>query len=142
MVSPTLLTTFAFPVEPEDDNAVGGGVNVGSISSIPARRDGAERTIETRCPELPRLSHRTTLPARRLRPNKVLLGEVSERLTELVSKTSVWFFPNRGFESSPFRFLWFILVIHCRDREGADPKGHEETGVGIKQQEASGVRQH
>ena len=31
-------------------------------------------------------------------------GEVSERLMELVSKTSVRFFPYRGFESPPLRF--------------------------------------
>ena len=32
-------------------------------------------------------------------------GEVSERLNELVSKTSVLFIEYRGFESRPLRFL-------------------------------------
>jgi hypothetical protein len=32
------------------------------------------------------------------------LGEVSERLNELVSKTSVLFIEYRGFESHPLRF--------------------------------------
>ena len=34
-------------------------------------------------------------------------GEVSERLIELVSKTSVLFIEYRGFESRPLRFLQF-----------------------------------
>jgi hypothetical protein len=42
-------------------------------------------------------------------------GEVSERLIELVSKTSVLFIEYRGFESRPLRFLfsfyYFIFSI-------------------------------
>lgn len=34
-----------------------------------------------------------------------LAGEVSERLIELVSKTSVLFTEYRGFESRPLRFI-------------------------------------
>ena len=55
-----------------------------SSRSDPAARN-AKRTIETRSTDLPR-SARTTLPARRVRANRALLGEVSERLMELVQK--------------------------------------------------------
>ena len=51
--------------------------------------------------------YRITDPGKGLSRRRGGFGEVSERLIELVSKTSVLFIEYRGFESRPLRFLQF-----------------------------------